>query len=180
LSSSFFQPTGTQNLTAQGNSDWAHWGLNSSTSFDHKTGVTSQISNYTVVNGEAGQVASFSGSPVNYTWTDGIPNRTATATNTGVYISGQNRGLQIRVPADATPRQLTVFMGVFATQARITVHLSDNGAADNVDTSFASSGSQAGAFTVRYTAASPGQSLTVTILQNTSGGNVNLQSTTLQ
>ena len=180
LSSSFFQPTGTQNLTAQGNSDWAHWGLSSSTSFDHKAGVTSQISNYTVVNGEAGQVASFSGSPVNYTWTDGIPNRTVTATNTGVYISGQNRGLQIRVPADATPRQLTVFMGVFATQAKITVHLSDNSAADNVDTSFASSGSQAGAFTVRYTAASPGQSLTVTILQNTSGGNVNLQSAALQ
>jgi hypothetical protein len=42
-----------------------------------------------------------------------------------------------------------------------------------------SSGSSAGAFTVRYSAASPGQSLTVTIIQNTSGGNVNLQAAAL-
>src|SRR5207249_1676700 len=39
-------PSGTQQLTTQGTTDWAHWGLSSPTSFDHKN-VTQQISNYT-------------------------------------------------------------------------------------------------------------------------------------
>jgi len=106
---------------------------------------------------------------VNYTWTDGIPNRTVSATNTGVYISGQNRGLSDPCAGRRHSTAIDCVYGRVRHPSRITVHLSDNSGSRNVDTSFASSGSQAVCLTVRYTAASSGQSLTVTILQNTSG-----------
>jgi hypothetical protein len=181
LSSSFLKPVGTQNLTTQGTADWAHWGLNSSTSFDHKVGVTSQISNWTVVNGEAGQVAQKPGvgSPVSYNWTDGTPSHSVGSTTTGVYISGQNRGLRIYVPADPTTRTVTVYLGVSATQAKVVAHVSDNSVPDFVDTSFSSTGSQVGAYTFIYSAASSGQTLAITLTVNTVSGSINLQSASL-
>jgi hypothetical protein len=173
-------PAATQNLTTLGTSDWAHWGLNSATSFDHKSGLPSQISNYTTVNAQAGSVTNFSGSAVAYTWSDGTPDANVAGTTTGVYISGQNKGFQIQVPADTSTRALTIYLGVFNTTGKLVAHLSDNSGPDYVDTSLTSGGSKAGAYTLTYTAASIGQTLTVTFTQNTVSGNVNLQAATLQ
>src|SRR6202040_4074126 len=52
LAGSSSSPSAAVNLTAQGTADWAHWGLTSSASFDHKAGVVQQISNYSVVGGQ--------------------------------------------------------------------------------------------------------------------------------
>jgi hypothetical protein len=90
-------PSGTQQLTTQGTTDWAHWGLSSPTSFDHKN-VTQQISNYIPVG--TGTVLQFGNNPIGYTWTDGIPTASAANTTTGIYVAGVNNGFQITAPAD--------------------------------------------------------------------------------
>lgn len=172
-------PSGTQNLTSLGSLDWAHWGLTSIPSFDHKATGGSQISDYSVVNGQAGLVTNFSGNPFGYTWTDGTPHTSVTNTTTGVYISGANRGFQISVPADTNVRIVTLYAGVYATTGKFVAHLSDGSAPDFIDTSLSSTGSAAGAYQITYQAASAGQNLTLTFTNFGSAGNVNLQAATL-
>ncbi|MBK9171798.1 MAG: hypothetical protein IPM28_02180 [Chloracidobacterium sp.] len=52
-------PTGAVDLSAEGTADWAHWGLTSAGSFNRKSGVTQQISNYTRVG--TGTIQQFGG-----------------------------------------------------------------------------------------------------------------------
>lgn len=179
LTGSFSIPSGIQNLTTLGTADWAHWGLYSSTSFDHKANVLPQIGNYTVVNAEAGAVASYNGNPIGYTWTDGTPDSSISGTTTGVYVNGLNHGFQFSSPADTTTRTLTVFAGVYNGTGQLTAHLSDGSAADFIDTSLSSNGSQIGAYTLQYAAANAGQTLQVTWTLNAGAGNVNIQSAAL-
>ncbi|MEJ7712617.1 MAG: hypothetical protein WKF84_22910 [Pyrinomonadaceae bacterium] len=49
--------------------DWAHWGLSSTTSFNHKGGTPQQISNYTRIG--SGTVKRYTNNPTAYTWSDG-------------------------------------------------------------------------------------------------------------
>src|SRR6266849_10256146 len=55
LSGSNAVPPATLDLTAEGTADWAHWGLVSSNSFDHKSGVIPKISDFTVLGTQAVQ-----------------------------------------------------------------------------------------------------------------------------
>src|SRR4051812_48647937 len=59
------------NLTAGGTFDWAHWGLNNASSFNHKAAVTQQISNFTLIG--AGIVQQYSTNLYTFSWTDGTP-----------------------------------------------------------------------------------------------------------
>ncbi len=62
------------NLTAEGTSDWAHWGYTDSTSFDHKNGVPQQISNFTRFGSISTIRSSSNWDPtVTYSWSDGTP-----------------------------------------------------------------------------------------------------------
>ena len=179
LSGSVTPSAGTQNLTLSGSTDWAHWGLNTPNSSDHESGVTQQISNFTVVgNGSALQ---YSNNPVGFTWTNGTPTASASNTTTGVYIVGQNNGFQISAPADTTARKLTVYVGVWIAQGKMVAHLSDGSAADFVDTSLNNpDGTTTGAYSFTYQAASSGQSLIITFTQFSVPGNITLQAATLQ
>src|SRR5467141_4433 len=58
-------------LTAEGTLDWAHWGLVSTNSFDHKNGVTQKISDFTVLGTQA--VQQYADNFTAYSWTDGAP-----------------------------------------------------------------------------------------------------------
>src|SRR5207245_1767776 len=51
LSGAETAPTNAIDLAAEGSADWAHWGLFSDTSFDHKAGVTQQINDYSLIGG---------------------------------------------------------------------------------------------------------------------------------
>jgi hypothetical protein len=179
LSGSLSLPSTTQNLTALGTADWAHWGLTTATTYNHKSGVTAQISNYSMV---AGTAIQYSDHPFGFSWTDGTPTATATATRTGVYSEGLGSGFRITAPADMTQRSLTVFAGVWSAQGKLVAHLSDGSAPDYVDTSLSNaSGTQAGMYTLTYSAATAGQTLTVTFVQNTNtAGNVTLQAAALK
>jgi hypothetical protein len=180
LSVSLNAPTSVQNLSTLGTADWAHWGLGSPNSYDHKGGVTPLISNYTAVG--SGTVNWYDNNPVGFSWTAGTPTANASNSTTGIYISGQNNGFQITAPADGTQRTLTVYVGVWNAQGKIVAHLSDNSAPDYIDTSINSTrGTVTGTYTFVYTSNTPGQTLQITYTQNNGGGgNVTMQAATLQ
>ncbi|MEO8367681.1 MAG: hypothetical protein ABI806_00575, partial [Candidatus Solibacter sp.] len=178
LGGSMAIPANPVQLTTEGSTDWTHWGLNVASDFDHKTGITQQISNYSVVG--SGAPARYANNAVGFTWTDGAPNGTATGSTTGIYIAGQN-GFRLTAPADTTVRTLKVYVGAFRTQGQFVAHLSDGSATDFVDTSVLNSSGPTtlGVYTVVYAAGAPGQTLTVTYTNTTAAGNVTLQAATL-
>src|SRR5213075_2899582 len=90
------------NLTTEGTSDWAHWGLSNANSFDHKATGGTQISNVTTL-GSAPVKAQLTDSPSRYSWSDGNPTASFSSTPTGIYINnftGTGRGFQFTAPAD--------------------------------------------------------------------------------
>ena len=174
LSGAVSTPSTTQNLTQLGTTDWAHWGLTSATSFNHKASGQGQISNYTVVG--SGPATAFNDHPFGFTWTDGTPTASATNSKTGVYVAGLNSGFQITAPADLTTRTLSVYVSVWTAQGKLTAHLSDGSAVDYVDTSVSIVHNAVGKYTLTYHAASNGQQLVVSFTQaNNLGGNVALR-----
>ena len=184
LVGSLATPVSPVNLTNEGTSDWAHWGLNDTNSFDHKAGVTPQISNYTLLGTKL--VATFADNLTAFTWSDGTPTTSAINTQTGVYVKGLNKGFQITLPADTTSRTLRIYLGLFRAQGKLVATLSDGSAPDFTDTALNNpSGSQNGVYTINYRAASSAQTLTLnytamhTYDTADTPGNVTLQAATL-
>jgi hypothetical protein len=181
LSVSGAAPPAGVNLSAEGTADWAHWGLTSPSSFDHKAAVTPQISNYTTLGG--GSALQYSNSPIAYTWSGGTPTSAATGTPTGVWVFGTGAGFQVTVPADASQRTLKVYAGVWSAGGKFEATLSDASAPAYTDTSLVNqTGASDRVYTVAYRAASPGQTLTVRWTANSTYntyGNVTLQGATL-
>jgi uncharacterized repeat protein (TIGR01451 family) len=177
-------PTGSVNLTSAGILDWAHWGRNGPTAFDHKLGVTQQISNFTKIG--AGALTWFADCPTTFTWTDGTPTLSATNTATGINTNGAvGNGLEITVPADTNLKTLKVYVGVWFTQGKLEATLSDASAPAYVNTALnKNNGTSFGVYTINYKAASSGQSLKIrfTILTQyfSPNGTVALEAATLQ
>ncbi|MCM3874547.1 MAG: peptidoglycan DD-metalloendopeptidase family protein [Pyrinomonadaceae bacterium] len=174
-------PPASQNLTTEGASDWAHWGLTTAASFNHKSSITQQISNYTNIGG--GVVQRYSNNPNAYTWTAGTPTASATNTTTGLYVIGLNNGFEINVPADTTTRVLKLYLGLWAARGRLNATLSDGSAAAYVDTSIVNATATTNrVYTLNYQAGTSGQTLivrwTITSTFN-NWSNVTLQAATL-
>jgi len=181
LALSVATPPNDVNLTAEGSTDWAHWGLLTALSFNHKSGVAQQIGNYSVIGNTPAY--SYADNYNGYTWTDGTPVQSVTHTNTGVYVVGRNNGFQLQVVADATVRTLKLYVGTFAARGKLQAYMSDFSAPVLSDGSVSNSANGlGGVYTIQYQAASAGQSL---VLKYTgletydSYGNVTLQAATL-
>jgi uncharacterized membrane protein len=184
LNGSIGVPSNPVQLTAEGSSDWAHWGVTAVTDYNHKAAVSPQISNFALAAG--GTVSRYANNGVGFTWTDGTPTSTATNSTTGVFVPGQGNGFRVTAPADKTTRTLRVYVGAWRATARMLAHLSDGSALDYTDTSLTNSAgvTTLGVYTLVYAAASAGQTLSVTFTQSapTVGGtigNVTLQAATL-
>jgi uncharacterized repeat protein (TIGR02543 family) len=182
LSGSVATPSGVANLTAEGTIDWAHWGLNTASTFNHKRAVPQQISNFTKIG--TGGVNRYLGDPNGYSWTDGTPNLTATNSPNGVWRSGVGNGFQISVPADTTDKTLKLYVGVSSVQGRLEATLSDGSASPyiNILDDVVAAGNTLAVYTINFRAASAGQTLVVrwTVLTSSSPtGNVTLQAATL-
>jgi len=173
-------PSGTIDLSAEGTSDWAHWGL-TGTAFNHKAGAASQISNYTVVG--SASVQQFTGNPALFSWSSGVPTGSAANVDKGIWTMGLNNGFQVTVPASMTSTTLKLYVGLWAAQGRFEASLSDNSAPAVVDTSVINTADTSNrVFTVRFQSASAGQSLTIKWTNNATfngGSNVTLQAATL-
>jgi len=175
-------PTNRVNLSLEGTSDWAHWGLDSETSFDHKNGVAQQISDFTVLG--TNPVQRLSDNFTAYSWADGTPTPSATNSTTGVFVYGETNGFQIQAPADTTPRRLEVYVGLYGARGNFQAYLSDFSARAYTDTTLTNVFDNSYAvYTLDYSAASAGQSLIVEFksltLYDFDFGNVTLQAATL-
>jgi hypothetical protein len=165
--------TTTANLTAEGTADWIHWG---DSVLNRKAGVTAQISNYTVVG--SGPVNGYSNDPRALSWTDGAPTPSG-SNNNGSYINFTGNGFSFTVPADTSPRNLTVHLGGWASGARFTAHLSDGSAPDFVDSTTPPSGQYDRNYALTYNASSAGQTLKISWVLISSAGNVTLNGAAL-
>ena len=110
------------NLTTEGTVDWAHWGLTSATSYDHKSGGTPQISDYTNIGNVS--VIRFTGNPTLYSWSNGTPTASSN-TDTGVFTYDVGNGFQVTAPADTTYKTLKLYVGLWSTGGRLEATLSD-------------------------------------------------------
>ncbi|HXQ37687.1 MAG TPA: Ig-like domain-containing protein, partial [Anaerolineales bacterium] len=126
LSGSFANPGSNINLTTEGTSDWAHWGLNSSTAFDQKSGVLSEIGNVTKLGSSS--VSWLNDNPTSFTWTGGTPTTSATNTQSGIFIPGIGNGFQFNVPADTEEKTLKIYTGLWRGTGRLEATLSDGSA----------------------------------------------------
>ncbi len=172
-------------LTAEGTSDWTHWGYATASDFDHKKSA-GLISNFQQVGINA--PAWYGDNKVIYRWSDGQPGTPRhpstgpNGTTTGVYIF--TGGLAFTAPAEPTPHRLRVYVGQLGATGRLDVSLGDNSApavSDRSHTAAPGGGPVNVEYVIDYAAASPGQQLDVTwSVDSAQGGNVTLQSATLQ
>jgi hypothetical protein len=175
-------PAASVDLTAEGSSDWAHWGFASTPSFEHKAGVPRQISNFSTIGTNITQ--RLEDYVTEFSWSDGTPTASAAPTRTGVSIHGSTNGFRITAPADTSARTLKVYVGLYGASGRFRAYLSDQSAPAYTDTSLSSIyGNPPAVYILDYRAASPGQTL---IVEYTAGtlfdadyGYVSLEAATL-
>jgi len=152
-------PPAAVDLTADGTFAWGHWGL-TGIEFDHKSG-SSAISDVTALGGATMQDNSWTSG---FSWSDGTPTAAASNTKTGVKVAGQGHGLTFTVAADTALRNATLYVGVFKCQGTLVLHLSDGSAPDVIDQTLSNgSGATFAQLGLSFHAASPGQTLTITL-----------------
>jgi hypothetical protein len=174
LSGSGNSDASTVNLTQEGTGDWVHWGV---AGLNRKAAVTAQISNYGVIG--SGSIMSYTNDPRTLIWSDGTPTA-AGSDNEGVYINSSQNGFSFTVPADSTVRTLTVHVGGWLSGGTFTAHLSDTSAPDYVDITAQASGQYDRNYALTYSAAFAGQTLTITWVNTSLGGNVTLNAAALR
>jgi hypothetical protein len=182
LSGSPAVPPANSDLTVEGSTDWAHWGLSTSTSFDHKAGVPPRIGNFTSIG--ANSVQRYSDNFTAYSWSDGTPTASANGTRTGVFIHGLTNGFTLTAPADRSVRTLKVYVGLYGAQGNFQAYLSDFSAPAYNDVSLLNVyGSSYAVYTLNYAAAATGQTLivryTTEALFDADFGNLTLQAASL-
>src|SRR3954463_1156953 len=74
------------NLTAEGTSDWAHYGLSNATTVNRKATGGSQIGAVSLI-GAGATKAQLTDSVSRYSWSDGTPTASFSSTPTGIYIN---------------------------------------------------------------------------------------------
>jgi hypothetical protein len=164
------------NLTTEGTTDWIHWG---DTAVNRKSGVTAQLSSYTVVG--TVPLLKYSGDPRPVSWTDGTSTASSTNNTAGVYVYIVGNGFSVTAPADTTTRKLILHLGGWNSGAKLTAHLSDGSAVDYTNTAAGSTGQYDNNYTLIYNAASSGQTLKVTwTMASGTNGNVTLNAAALQ
>lgn len=184
LSGRTFSPSAANpvNLTTEGTLDWAHWGIGDSQVFNHKIGVTQQISNITYIG--TSTVNWLSDNPTTFNWTDGTPTATATNTATGIATNSVGNGFELSVPADTNLKTLRLYVGAWYARGRLEATLSDGSAPVFVDTSVnGDAGTVNGIYTISYSAASSGERLRIRYVVATDYfapyGNITLEAATL-
>jgi hypothetical protein len=182
LSVSNAAPPASVTLSTEGTSDWAHWGYGGVSGFNHKSGVTQQISNYTLI-GTGATTSPVGDCQVKYSWTGGAPTASVTDTITAICVTKVNNGWQITVPAGTTQKTLKVYTSVWSVKGKFEVSLSDGSAPAYTDYTDNSTGSTYKVYIILFKAASGSQTLTVKHTVNTAydatNGNVTLQAATL-
>jgi hypothetical protein len=150
-------------ITAEGTTDWAHWGYLGPTGFDRKIGGNA-ISNVSTP-----PTLSFTGAPFTASWSDGAPHMFGTMTSSGAGIH-QGSTLTFTVAAETTVQTLRLYVGAQMAQVRLDVGLA--GASPQTKTLTDTNGTTNVCYTITFNAATAGQNLTVSWTDmNDFGGN---------
>jgi hypothetical protein len=171
------------NLTTEGAADWQHWGASSSNLFNRKAGVAPLLGELDPVGSSDLHV--YTDNYTAFSWSDGSPLEAATNLKHGVFLYGPGRGFELTAPADATPRQVRLYAGLYGAQGHFQAWLSDLSAPAFHNHSLSNVfGNDYGIFTLDYSAASAGQTLNIRYvaekLFDSDFGNVTIQAATLQ
>jgi hypothetical protein len=162
------------NLTAEGTTDWEHWG----DGLNRKARVTAVLTNYTAIGG--GSATAYSNDLRPISWSDGAPVATSSNNLTGLYLSGVGHGFSLTAPADTTIRTLVVHVGGWNSGGTLRAHLSDGSAVDFLENTALVNGQFDRNYTITYNAAAAGQTLTITWTMVTGSGNVTLNAAAIR
>lgn len=163
------------NLSAEGTTDWIHWG---DSTVIRKSTSQAPLSDYSVVGG--GSVQHYMNDLRPLSWTDGSPVGSSSANTNGIYIRNAGNGFSFAAPADTTTRTLNIHVGGWNSSGTLTARLSDGSAPDFTDTTSVATGQYDKNYTLTYHALSSGQNLTVTWTMAGGSGNVTLNGAALQ
>jgi hypothetical protein len=161
------------NLTAEGTSDWVHWGY----AINRKANVVQQLSTYSVVGSSL--AIEYRNDPRVTSWSDGNPTASSVNNYNGVYVPNVGQGFSLTAPADTSLRNLTVHVGGWNSGGTLTAQLSDGSAAVFTDMTPVAAGQYDRNYTLTYQAASAGQTITLSWIMSSGTGNVTLSSATL-
>ena len=157
--------SGNTSLSSEGTVDWAHYGYGGASGYNHKSGVTSQISNKFKVGYNSASQGSYSPT---FSWTGGTPTATVSNTNTGVYVGGLGCGFKLFVPASTTERTLKLYVSAYKSIGKFEFSLSDGSAAPYVDYIVSTSGTTDRVYTITFRASGSNQMLIVKTMEVTS------------
>jgi hypothetical protein len=162
-------------LTREGDADWAHWGLATSSDVNRKQGGNSLITL-----SSTGNVLRWAAYGRTVRWNDGTPTQQNDGTQAGLYIQGLQNGFTFTVPAGTTERKLDLYLSHFRGTATLNAHLSDGSAVDYGDSRTTGNNSYH-RYRLVFRAASANQTLTVTwkLTQDNGAGSVDLLAATL-
>ncbi|MGA2788292.1 MAG: PEP-CTERM sorting domain-containing protein [Verrucomicrobiota bacterium] len=163
------------NLSALGTEDWALWGYGSGgTSTSLAPDVTkaggSGISSLTYLNPHSQPLRGLGQFHINFgfSWTDGNTVASASGAWGGLQSNdaagpglGVGEGFSFTVPADTFERILNVYVDEHLGVGKLTATLSDGSAPAYVNSAIPIGANSPGVYTIDYSAASPGQTLTV-------------------
>ena len=176
-------------LTAEGITDWAHWGLSSPSSFDHKAAVAQRIPNVVLLNAstpDLNNYTNYTGNVITYSWSDGTPTSGADSP-TGIFLYTTNNspaGFQLTVPATNYQRRLKLYVGLSYAHGKLDAWLSDFSTLPYSDASLSEPDNDGNAvYTLTFASANPGANLVVTWTPvegfNSFYANLNWQAATL-
>jgi hypothetical protein len=111
------------NLSAEGSTDWVHWGEESTFSLERdKNG------GFAILEGSpTAPRFRHALSPQRFSWQGGSPVDHSDGTPTGIRTCGKGNGFTISAPATTTTRTLRLYVGVLAGRGRLDATLSTGG-----------------------------------------------------
>ncbi len=150
-------------LTANSPLDWIHGGFNGDYTKLNRKARAGLISALTI-SSPSNNGALVRSQGATFSWSDGSPDAFCSGTTAGVHAQGQSNSIRFSVPADATPRTVKIYFSSVHSAVTVTAHLSDGSAPDWVNGDwYATTGTITPVATLSYSAASPNQTLSVTL-----------------
>ncbi|GKU30564.1 TIM-barrel domain-containing protein [Clostridium folliculivorans] len=166
---------GKVNLSQEGTSSWAHYGLNDANSYNYKSGA--QLIGDLVSSAGKNRLGD---SQINMSWNDGAPVQNADNATQAVYVWGANKGSEIKVKVDK-PSRLKVYTTTWKNDGKFEV-ISEDGKSKPVVEYFSSpNGNGYTCWTVDFIPGSgfKAQTVTVRYTNDMEGGNTSIQGATL-
>jgi hypothetical protein len=163
------------NLSDSANLDWIVWGADGSTAATRKSGVPALLSDLTLVNGS--QISADTLGYVGFTWSDGTSQQNATNIYPEVWTTSANAAIRVIAPADTTTKTLKLYAGTYKS-AKLDVSIGDNSSSP-VTIPINSSVELNQTYSIDFRAASPGQTVTVTLTSTDADGYVAISAATV-